>query len=321
MGFSSYDITANATLTDRNLLRSRGLAPAFAYNADIKQGKTVAKVHEKMDPKGATRESRDSAAHPASVPVAVFFDVTGSMGKIPVTFQKRLPHLMTLLTEQGYITDPQVLFGAITDARSNNAPLQVGQFESGLEMDDDLERVWLEGGGGSNEVESYELAHYFVARHVRTDAWEKRQRKGYLFTMGDEGFYTTIEPRRVAEVIGDGLAEAVTTRAIIDELKDKWHVFHLHVQEGSYRNHPVILNQWRQLLGEDHVVLLENASNVAEVIGLIVGLVEGTVDLAAARGHLGQLGLDSASAEALIAGLGRVAARGIRLRADAAVTA
>ena len=38
------------------------------------------RVHEKMNPRGASRESRDSEAHPESRAVGVLFDVTGSMG-------------------------------------------------------------------------------------------------------------------------------------------------------------------------------------------------------------------------------------------------
>ena len=38
-------------------------------------------------------------------------------------------------------------------------------------------------------MESYELALYFAAYKTSCDAWEKRQKKGYLFTLGDERFY------------------------------------------------------------------------------------------------------------------------------------
>ena len=59
---------------------------------------------------------------------------------------------------------------AIGDAVSDRAPLQVGQFESGLEMDMWLTRIWLEGRGG-DLPESYTLAHWFGAHHTATDAW------------------------------------------------------------------------------------------------------------------------------------------------------
>ena len=72
--------------------------------------------------------------------------------------------------------DPQILFGAIGDATCDRAPLQVGQFESDNRMDDDLGRILLEGGGGGQKTESYELAMYFMARHTAIDCFEKRGR-------------------------------------------------------------------------------------------------------------------------------------------------
>ena len=50
----------------------------------------------------------------------------------------------------------------------------MGQFESGNEIEDDLSRIFLEGGGGGQQTESYELALYFLARKTKTDCFEQR---------------------------------------------------------------------------------------------------------------------------------------------------
>src|SRR5512138_3280725 len=72
------------------------------------------RAHATLDPKDLKmRESRDSAEHPDSTAIVVMFDVTGSMGSIPVTLQKKLPNLLGLLLRKGYVADPQILFGAI----------------------------------------------------------------------------------------------------------------------------------------------------------------------------------------------------------------
>ena len=75
------------------------------------------------------------------------------------------------------------MFGGIGDAQSDRVPLQVGQFESDNRMDDQLRTIFLEGNGGGQKSESYELATYFIARHTVTDAWEKRGRKGVKRTL------------------------------------------------------------------------------------------------------------------------------------------
>ncbi len=117
--------------------------------------------------KNGVREARDSDAHPISNPVAVMFDVTGSMQTVPRILQKNLPTLMGLCLRKGYLDDPAILIGAIGDATCDLVPLQVGQFESGNEIENDLNNLYLEGGGGGQQMESYELALYFLARKDR----------------------------------------------------------------------------------------------------------------------------------------------------------
>ena len=126
----------------------------------------------------------------------MLFDVTGSMRTVPRVLQTKLPQLLGLLLRKGYASDPQIMFGAIGDATCDRVPLQVGQFESDNRMDDDLGRIVLEGGGGGQMTESYELAMYFMARHTVTDCCEKRGRRGYLFIIGDELAYPQVKARR-----------------------------------------------------------------------------------------------------------------------------
>lgn len=309
MGYSHYshhDAGVRATL------RSTGMRPRMAYDADVRQGRAERVTHKAMDPKGKTREARDSAAHPNSVPIAIWFDQTGSMGAIPSELQMRLGNLMRLLTERDFVTDPQVLFGAFGDATCDfGGYLQVGQFESGLEMDDDLDKLWLVGQGGGQFTESYELAYYFTARHFVTDAWEKRQKKGYCFTIGDEMPYQQVNREQVRRIIGDGLQTDIELSDIITEASQKWHLFHL-IPQTPTGMHESVESTWKSLLPAGHVLKIQNADNVAEVIGLIVGLCEGKVTEVH---NLDQLGLNHADMQAVIAAIRPLAAaRGIRLR-------
>lgn len=118
------------------------------------------KLDPEMDPRNIQlRESRDSDEHPESVSIIVALDVTGSMGFVPEDLVKNtLPDLMGTLMKAG-IKHPQILFLGIGDHVYDNAPLQVGQFESSAELLDRwLTKVYLEQGGGGNSGESYHLA-------------------------------------------------------------------------------------------------------------------------------------------------------------------
>ena len=248
-------------------------ASAFAYSD---AGATA--VHPLLDPRGATRESRDSAEHPQSLAIAVLFDVTGSMRQVPRALQAKLSQLLGLLLRQGYAENPQIMFGAIGDATCDRAPLQVGQFESDNRMDDDLGRILLEGGGGGQKTESYELALYFMARHTRIDCHEKRGKRGYLFIIGDEMAYPSVRRGEADRVIGDGLQANIPLREVVSELQRKWDTYYILPEAASYAGDRQVLDFWRNLLGQN-VIELADLDAVCETIALTVGIGEATIDL------------------------------------------
>jgi len=275
--------------------------PVFDYDYDMRRTRPriASTVHESLDPKALNsldknvREAFDSDDHPDSLPIAVIFDVTGSMGGIPLVLQKKLPQLHGLLMRKGYVEHPQILFGGVGDAYSDAVPLQVGQFESDNRGDEQLEKMVLEGGGGGGNHESYELAAYYLARHADLDSIKKRGKKGYLFFIGDERVYNTIDRQQVERLIGDNLQQNLSTAEIFEELKQKFEVFYLFAAQGSYQPEGVLYKRsdghgyyddshnvcyWRDLLGQNAIVL-EDAEAVCETIATTLGVMEGTVNL------------------------------------------
>ncbi|MFZ2242156.1 MAG: hypothetical protein WAV90_21790 [Gordonia amarae] len=224
------------------------------------------------------REARDSAEHPASTPIVVLFDVTGSMGMVPVTVQKRLGDLLGLLTRGGYVTDPQIMIGAIGDDQFDDVPLQIGQFESDNRIDDQLREVYLEGGGGGDKCEGYALAAYFLNTRAQTDAWDRRGRKGYVFFIGDEMNKEAVYARSVQRIIGDDLTEDLRVEQVYRELAQKWHTFYVLPNLTSYYNDPEIENHWRPLVGE-RFLKLDDPDGVADLIALTIGMTEDAIDL------------------------------------------
>jgi hypothetical protein len=292
MGYSNWSDTV---YEERQQERQRKRQTAFVYDQQVRESGEIC-VHPQMDPYGVTRESRDSAQHPDSVAVAAIFDVTGSMGSVPRVLQTKLGSLMRLLIDEQYLLHPQVLFGAVGDAYCDRVPLQIGQFESGLEMDEDLGRIYLEGGGGGQVYETYELALYFMARHTTTDCHERRGRKGYLFTIGDEKPYAQVRRQHVWHYIGDQLRQDIPVEQMVAEVQTRYDYFHIIPTNTTHGRSPDVQGRWRALLGE-RVLLLEDEAAVCETIALAIGLSEGVIrDLAHGANDLAQAGYERTTA-------------------------
>jgi len=292
----------------RETERERTGKSAFVHHEEMKSRPSYErKVHEGMNPFGVNRESRDSETNPESLAIMVPFDHTGSMGGIPLVLQKKLNKLMGMLTTKGYVQYPQVMFGAIGDANYDKAPVQVGQFESGIEMDDDLGKLMLEGGGGPYGQESYELMMYFAARHTQIDCMEKRGKKGYLFLIGDEEPYPKLPASLIRNIFGDELGQDIPVEKIVDEVRQKYNVFFV-IPTGAHGGaNCTIYNRWVKLLGQEYVLQLENPDTVCEAIALAIGLHEGMVDLDGAVSDLAEYGIDRKTAGDLSRALVKVA--------------
>jgi len=260
--------------TDRVKLRTATNSSTFAYHdTTSRKSATDWKAHASLDPKGVkVRESRDSAEHPNSTGIAVLFDVTGSMRQVPQIMQKNLCKLMGLLLRKNYVSDPQILVGAIGDATSDRVPLQVGQFESGIEIENDLTNIFLEGNGGGQQSESYELAMYFLARHTSMDCLEKRGKKGYCFIIGDE-MARDVSGSAVQQVIGDS-TENIKLEDMVRELQTKFEVYYILPKMTSYYDDPKIETFWRKLLVQNFIKL-DDPEGICELIGSTIGICEG----------------------------------------------
>jgi hypothetical protein len=315
MGGSSW---SRSFYDDRVADRIATNTPTFKHDVDVRAGKAPA-LHKNLDPKGVTRESRDSTAHPNSLAIAVMFDVTGSMAGVPVTLQQKLAELMGILLRKG-VVDPQVLMGAIGDFYADQAPLQVGQFESGIEMDDDITKIFLEKGGGGQNTESYQNALYFAARHTSIDCVEKRNHKGYLFLMGDEHAYPSSTKAEVLKIFGDHIEADITTKQLVKEASEKYEIFFFIPNGTNHYDSVALKNHWNELLGAERVIKLEKPETVCEAIAGIVGMFEGVVNPDDIAADLRSAGAHADSATAVASALDHLAKSTALTRAGATAT-
>ena len=228
-------------------------------------------MNNAMNPNGVdVRESCDSEEHPGSLAIVMGLDVTGSMGSIPHHLVKKgLPDIMDGIIKKG-VEHPQMLFMGIGDHECDSAPLQVGQFESSDDLLDKwLTDLWLEGGGGGNDGESYLLAWYFAGNHTSIDCWNKRKEKGFLFTIGDEHCLPELPKSSLKDIMGSAQPETVTSLELLDKARERYHVYHLHVRQGCNGNRQDIMDKWKQLVGEG-LVIVDKHQDIPRIIADIV---------------------------------------------------
>lgn len=231
-----------------------------------------------LDPKDIKmRESCDSPANPNSTPIIVAVDNTGSMGMLAETLiREGLGVLIEEIIARKPVPDPHVMFMAVGDAWCDRAPLQVTQFETDLRLAEQLSDFWIEGGGGGNSYESYNLPWYFAATHTKCDSILKRNKKGYLFTVGDEPPPPKLLAEHVKELLGGGLQRDMSSRDLLAMASKTWDIFHIMVEEGSYYSHhgKETKHQWQQLLGQ-RAIGLSDHTKLSEVIVSTLEVMEG----------------------------------------------
>lgn len=125
---------------------------------------------------------------------------------------------------QKYLENPALSFCAIGDAIYDKAPLQVTRFGQGKEIDELIAKMWLEGGGGGNQHESYELAGYFYNHYSKIEKAELP----FFFVTGDESYFDKPASNVYEKVLGEKPeGEAVNANKEWKELMKKYNVFHL----------------------------------------------------------------------------------------------
>lgn len=282
MGSGSFDASASAA---RTAYRNTTGATAFTRNVDIHAGRTAKVAHDTLDlTKKPHRESRDSDSNPTSVPIGIMVDVTGSMGEIAKLIIDDLHKVMKTITDTGSVPYPSICFGAVGDAYSDRVPIQMGEFEADDELaEQHLSNIYIEGNGGGQDRESYELAMAFFANQVSTDHWEKRGSKGFLFIIGDEGYYPTVLADHQMRYLGLTEAQDISTEEVVEKLIQKWEVFCLRPGQTTCYGQASILKSWQDLLGAERVINVEDWHQIVSMIAGTVSVMSGvSVDVTTA---------------------------------------
>lgn len=253
MGSGSWT-TASYTSTIRDM--------GFSSTSDILKSSTQSfykqrEIAPELDPKGVVRECRDSEEHPNTIPVILALDVTGSMGTAAKTCAAKLDDIMTSLYRE--VKDVEFMMMGIGDLVFDNAPIQASQFESDIRILDQTAKIWFEGGGGTNEWESYTAAWWFGYNRCELDCW-KRGKKGIIITMGDELLNPSLPYSKISRKLfasGTGLQEPdIDTKRMYELASKKYDIYHIGILDSDALNYKLaeerIDKSWRDVLGQNY---------------------------------------------------------------------
>lgn len=220
--------------------------------------------------------------------IEVSCDTTGSMGGEVDTEMTVLPDLYEAVAKvlPGY--DPQLCLGIFGDVCDDFVMCRP-QFE--MEAPKIVkylsEMAPQRAGGDSPEDPQYAM----FARAYLTDAYTNRiGLKGYHFIVTDATCHTRVSRSDITRIFGKdifdnelkNMTQIPSLEDIINELKKKTHQFILVVDD------PGTSSFWRRWCGDSSVIDIRSTKQLPEVISIIIGLTEGTIDITDIESHLGQ---------------------------------
>lgn len=294
MGGNVYDYSSSSYLA------TKAVEYADKSYREIFKQRTM---NDMLDPKKVKhRESAPSENHPNPTPISVFLDGSGSMGILAEKIAKSgLKSIYDNLVQGHLVQSPHILFGVYGDShQSDRAPLQVTEFESDHTIVNYIEKLYIEGGGGSNSYESDALPLLFAKHKFKL---HKQCRKGYIFTIGDEYHQPRLDFRDY-DAIGVNISDmtvqerSISTKDLYNSLKNDFHIFHLIVKEGNFcrvRGYDRVYDNWCEVYDKDHVLPLVDVDCIGEVISAIIAIDQG-IDrqtITSSFGHKAKEAVDS----------------------------
>lgn len=268
-------------------------------NAEERASKT-GKLSEIVDPAiGPTRFSKIRlnphkkkwvATLGCPMDIEVSCDTTGSMGGEVDTEMAVLPELYDAVSKvlPGY--DPQLCLGIFGDCGDRFVMCRP-QFEmEAPKIVNYLKEMAPQRCGCGNHGEDPQYAMF--ARAYLTDAYTNRiGLKGYHFIITDEPYHNHLKRDQIKRIFGEDvfindlkeMQEVPSVQAMVADLKRVTHQFVLVLSRYSYHD---TLYLWRELCGENSVIVIDSTRQLPAVISAIIGLTEGTLDLAELEKYL-----------------------------------
>jgi hypothetical protein len=144
-------------------------------------------------------------------------------------------------------------------------------------MEDWLNNLYLEGNGGGNNGETSGLLLYFLANYTRLDSFDKRGEKGYIILTGDELPLPLVTKTEIERYIGATVQGDIPIKDVVEQCSKMYEIYFFLVNTGAAKqqnSEPY----WKNLLGEDHVIVTQSTDTIADKIALLIANLEGVID-------------------------------------------
>ena len=226
------------------------------------------------------------------VDIEVSCDTTGSMGGEVDNEMAILPDLYDATARVLPGCDPQLCLGIFGDCGDPFVMCRP-QFEmEAPKIVEYLKEMAPQRGGCANHGEDPQYAMF--ARAYLTDAYTNRiGLKGYHFVVTDEPCHEKLQRSEIERIFGENIfdeelknmRELPNVEDVVEELKTKVHAYALILRDTQYGD---TISKWKNLYGDNHVVIIDSTTQLPAVISAIIGLSEGPLDIGALNKHLGE---------------------------------
>ncbi len=195
-------------------------------------------------------------------PLIIAVDVTGSMSSWPSEIFDRLPLLYNTLSQ--YRDDLEISFAAIGDAKVDRWPLQVTTFANGFDLEQLLNALHGEGGGG-DAPESYGLFAHWVNTHVEIPNAEE---KPFLIVFGDIDMHDKISKNSISKYLGDSAFRDVDAFDAWGEVTKNWNTWFLRRPTGKVGDK--VDKEWAKAIGKNKIFHIKDEQRAVDyAMGLI----------------------------------------------------
>lgn len=218
----------------------------------------------------------------SKTPIIIVLDVTGSNIEFAKVVYDKMPMFYGQIEQQGYLKDFDISFCAVGDAFTDSYPMQICDFAKGIVLDSYLEKLVLEGNGGGQRMESYELMAYYLYKNTSF----LPESEPIIFFIGDEAPYPYTDEDQAKDfgIEIEEYARLHPFECLRKKVND--NVFCLLNKYCGDRFESSITHTWENMLAPEHVIKIKEEKSVVDLMLGVISMKSGSRTLA---GYIGDM--------------------------------